>query len=191
MLGGHCLTAEALELADKVSQHCNVTLFAETFKARFQRGAGRVMVKEIPYPVSLAIEVLAPFKTVITVCAKTPVGFFAYPDKPSKLCREDADVLELAGMYDNGIKALRSLVEELGAQELTPRLQENVVHTEPTNGPLTSDAIGFIVANQLPQDAIVIDEAVTSGVPVTNATASAAAHDWLGCAAGLLVAVCP
>ncbi|MFK8077279.1 MAG: acetolactate synthase large subunit [Granulosicoccus sp.] len=179
VLGGHCLTAEALELADKVSQHGNVTLFAETFKARFQRGAGRVTVKEIPYPVNLAIEVLAPFKTVVLACAKTPVGFFAYPDKPSKLCREDADVLELAGMYDNGIEALRSLVEELGAQNFKPRLQEKVAHAEPSNGPLTSEAIGFIVANQLPHDAIVIDEAVTSGVPVTNTTASAAAHDWL------------
>ncbi len=179
VLGGHCLTAAALELADKIAQHCNVTLFAETFKARFQRGAGRVTVQEIPYPVSPAIEVLAPFKTVIKVCAKTPVGFFAYPDKPSKLCSEDATILELASMFDNGIEALRMLVDEIGAQDIKPRLQEKQIHKEPENGPLDSQAIGLIVANQLPHNAIVIDEAVTSGFHVTNATETAAAHDWL------------
>lgn len=179
VLGGHCLTAEALELADKIAQCCDVTLFVETFKARFQRGAGRVSVKEIPYPVSLALEVLQPFKTVITACAKTPVGFFAYPDKPSKLCREDADVYELASMYDNGIEALRALVLEIDAQDYSPRLKEKELHTEPEDGPLSSEAIGCIVANQLPHAAVVIDEAVTSGVPVTSYTATASAHDWL------------
>ncbi|MFT6642009.1 MAG: acetolactate synthase-1/2/3 large subunit, partial [Flavobacteriaceae bacterium] len=89
VLGGHCLHAEALELADKLAQYCNITLFAETFKARFQRGEGRVTVKEIPYPIDPAIELLAPYKTLITCCAKGPVGFFAYPDKPSKLYSEN------------------------------------------------------------------------------------------------------
>lgn len=179
ILGGHCLQAEALELADKVAQHCNITLFAETFKARFQRGEGRVTVREIPYPVDPAIELLAPYNTLITCCAKGPVGFFAYPDKPSKLYSTTAEVLSLADMHENGIEALQHLVSALEAQHRTPRLQPLKRHKEPEDGPLNAAAIGIIVANQLPSNSIVIDEAVTSGVPVTQSTATAAAHDWL------------
>ena len=179
VLGGHCLHAEALELADKVAQHCNITLFAETFKARFQRGEGRVTVTEIPYPIDPAIELLAPYKTLITCCAKGPVGFFAYPDKPSKLYPEDTQVHALADMHENGIDALEQLAAALGAEQLKPRLQSLQRHAEPDEGALCAVAIGAIVANQLPADSIVIDEAVTSGVPVTRSTATAAAHDWL------------
>lgn len=179
VLGGHCLHAEALELADKLAQHSNITLFAETFKARFQRGEGRVLVTEIPYPIDPAIKLLSPFKTLITCCAKGPVGFFAYPDKPSKLYREDAEVLTLATMQENGIGALKQLVVALGAENLEPRLQTLHLDDEPQDGPLNAVSIGTIVANQLPSNSIVIDEAVTSGLPVTLSTASAAAHDWL------------
>jgi acetolactate synthase-1/2/3 large subunit len=179
VLGGHCLHAEALELADKLAQYCNITLFAETFKARFQRGEGRVTVKEIPYPIDPAIELLAPYKTLITCCAKGPVGFFAYPDKPSKLYSENTEVHTLANMHENGIDALKQLVSTLGADNLEPRLQTLELHDEPQDGPLNATAIGTIVANQLPTNSIVIDEAVTSGRSVTLSTATAAAHDWL------------
>lgn len=179
VLGGHCLHAEALELADKIAQHCNITLFAETFKARFQRGEGRVTVEEIPYSVNAAIKVLAPFHTLVTCCAKAPIGFFAYPDKPSNLYADDAEVYSLATMQEDGIDALKQLVSVLGAEQVKPRLQSLIRHEEPEDGALDAGSIGIIVANQMPDNCIVIDEAVTSGLPVTLSTASAAAHDWL------------
>ncbi|MFK7891676.1 MAG: acetolactate synthase large subunit [Granulosicoccus sp.] len=179
ILGGHCLRAEALELADKVAQRCNATLLAETFKARFQRGEGRVPVREIPYPVDAAMQLLAPFRHVVTVCAKPPVGFFAYPDKPSKLYPEDATVHALADMQDDGLQALQALVDKLEAGSFFPRKQQRLQHEEPPNRALDIDAIGALVANHLPDDAIVIDEAITSGGPCTEKTLSAARHDWL------------
>lgn len=179
VLGGHCLHAEALELSDKIAQRCNATLMAETFKARFERGAGRVTVQEIPYPIDPAIKLLAPFKHLVTVCAKPPVGFFAYPDKPSELFPSDATVHSLAGMHDNGIQALQDLVEALAAQELSPRLQVRQLHDEPADAALHVEAIGAILANRLPDNAIVIDEAVTSGYWPSLLTATSAPHDWL------------
>ena len=179
ILGGHCLRAEALELADKIAQRCNATLLAETFKARFQKGEGRVPVTEIPYPIDAAIQLLAPFKRIVSVCAKPPVGFFAYPDKPSKLYPEDAHIHQLADIHDDGVQALRALANAMDAQDIEPRLQSRVKHDEPADGPLTADAIGVITANQLPEDAIVIDEAITSGRACTEFTRSAARHDWL------------
>ena len=179
VLGGHCLSARALELADQIAQRCNVTLFAETFKTRFQRGEGRVTVREIPYGINQAIELLAPFGHVITVCAKAPVGFFAYPDKPSTLWNPDAHVHNLAGMHDNGIDALQRLVSQLDAVHIQPRLQAREQHAEPTDAELSADAIGLLVSNRIPHDAIIVEEAVTSSTGPTKYSASAAAHDWL------------
>lgn len=179
ILGGHCLQAKALELADQIAQQCLATLMVETFKSRWQRGAGRVSVKEIPYPVDAAVEVLAPFTHVLTVCAKAPVGFFAYPDKPSKLYPEHAQVHELAAMHDDGLQALQDLVVALGASGLQPRLQTRRQHEEPEEQLLTPDAIGVVLANRSPENAIIVDEAVTSGVGPTKRMECAAAHDWL------------
>ncbi|MFK7860343.1 MAG: acetolactate synthase large subunit [Granulosicoccus sp.] len=179
VLGGHCLHTEALELADKIAQRCNASLLAETFKSRFQRGAGRVSVVEVPYPIDLAIKMLSPFKHVVTVCAKAPVGFFAYPDKPSKLYPEDARLHGLATAQDDGIRALHDLANALGAAELTPRLQVLEKHDEPEDAPLSANSIGPVLANRLPAEAIVVDEAITSGVSAANCTKSSAAHDWL------------
>lgn len=179
VLGGHCLHAEALELADKISQCCNATVLAETFKARFQRGAGRVSIAEIPYPIDAAIKMLSPFKHLVRVCAKAPVGFFAYPDKPSTLYPDDAQVHELAAMHDDGVQALTDLVTALNAGNLAPRLQEHAAHEEPENAALDSHAVGVLVANRLPENAIVVDEAITSGMGPTKSTVSSAAHDWL------------
>lgn len=179
VLGGHCLQAEGLEMADRISQHCGAALMVETFKSRWQRGAGRVTVKEIPYPVDAAVEMLAPFAHVVTVCTKAPVGFFGYPDKPSKLYPEHAQLHELAGMYDDGLQALRDLVGAMSASTLEPRLQIRQLHEEPDDEPLTPDAIGVILANRSPENAIIVDEAVTSGAGPTKRMACAAAHDWL------------
>lgn len=184
VLGGHCLQAEALELADKLSQylsaqHLSATLLAETFKARFQRGEGRVRVNEIPYNIDKAIALLEPFKHLVIVCAKPPVGFFAYPDKPSKLYNKNATVHTLATMQDDGTKALEQLVQAFGADNIKPRLHSRQTQKEPEEGSLNTDAIGVLLANRLPHDAIVIDEAITSGLGPTRSLANAAAHDWL------------
>lgn len=179
VLGGHCLHAEALELADKIAQASGATLLAETFKARFERGAGRVAVAEIPYPIDSAIEMLAPFKHVVTVCAKAPVGFFAYPDKPSELFPADAQVYTLATMQTDGVAALQDLVLALNAEDKVPRLQERTEHEEPQDESLTATQIGPILANRLPENAIVVDEAITSGLSSTMSTQSASKHDWL------------
>ena len=92
---------------------------------------------------------------------------------------EDTEVHALADIHENGIDALWQLVSALGADHIPPRLQTIELRDEPADGELSAVAIGAIVANQLPAESIVVDEAVTSGGPVTVSTATAAAHDWL------------
>lgn len=179
IVGGHCTQEEGLEMADRIAQKCNATVMVETFKSRWQRGTGRVSVVEIPYSVDAAVEVLSPFTHVVTVCAKAPVGFFGYPDKPSKLYPDHAVLHELAVMHDDGLRALQDLVSAMSADTLQPRLQERQLHEEPSDGPLTPDIVGLILANRSPENAVIVEEAVTSSAGPTKRMQCALAHDWL------------
>ena len=179
VLGGRALRADALAHADRISQASGAALLCETFKARAERGVGRVAVTEIPYPVDAALELLAPFRHVVTVGAKAPVAFFAYPDKPSALSPADADVHALAAPHEDADRALADLARALGAEDRTPRLAESATFELPPDGPLHADAINRSVAARLPAGAIVVDEAITSGRDAFALCGSAAPHDWL------------
>ncbi|MBX2885747.1 MAG: acetolactate synthase large subunit, partial [Granulosicoccus sp.] len=179
ILGGNCVHSTALEFASRIAQKTGCDLLAETSNARFERGVGRVSVPSIPYPVDKALETLAPYTTLITVNAKAPVAFFAYPDKPSCLYRDDAEVFTLAGIQDDGEAALKELAAELGASDLLPDLQTLALPSMPDDGPLNPVSIADVIANLIPDNAIIVDEAITTGRNFQAATAGALRHDWL------------
>jgi len=60
------------------------------------RGRGRVPVERVPYVVDTALGALAGLKHVILVGAKPPMGFFAYPGKPSLMTPRDCAITVLA-----------------------------------------------------------------------------------------------
>jgi len=179
VLGGRALRAEALEHGDRVAWASGAMLLAETFKARAERGAGRVAIIEIPYVVDAALALLKPYRHIVTVCAKAPVAFFAYPDKPSALYPPDAELHTLAAMHENGTRALADLARALRAEALQPSVQPRGDFPLPADGPLTPEAINLSVAARLPEQAIVVDESVTSGRDIFGLCGSAAPHDWL------------
>src|SRR5690606_2139730 len=96
LLGGAALRGEGLELAGRIAARTGCTLFAEGMVARLERGAGRVMVRRLPYPVDQALELLKPYGEMILVGTQPPVSFFAYPDKPSVTTPPDCRITRLA-----------------------------------------------------------------------------------------------
>jgi acetolactate synthase-1/2/3 large subunit len=107
-----------------------------------------------------------------------PVAFFAYPDKPSKLYPEDCAGHVLAQPEEDAIAALEALCEEVGARA-TPVPAVNERPGPPASGAITPEALGASVAALLPENAIVTDEAVTTGRGFFAPTRMAAPHDWL------------
>lgn len=89
---------------------------AQTFVGRIERGAGRVAVDRLPFPVDEARATLAGLKHIVLVGSRIPVAFFAYPDKPSLMASEDTDFLTLARSEDDAPDALERLADELDAQ---------------------------------------------------------------------------
>jgi acetolactate synthase-1/2/3 large subunit len=183
LLGGRALRAECTTLAGKIAAATGASLRAEFYYARHERGAGRVIVPRIPYAVDSALAVLANFKRIVLVNAKEPVAFFAYPDKPGRLTTPGCEVLTLSTVEDDAEVALSALCEAVGGSRLAPKgvAQASTASTG-LSGALNADGIAHVVAATLPEGAIVIDEAVTSGRSCDTLTATAAPHDWLtGC----------
>ncbi|MDZ4730081.1 MAG: acetolactate synthase large subunit [Xanthomonadales bacterium] len=184
-LGGRALRAEALTLAGRIAQTCGARIICETFPSRLQRGSGRVSVERLPYFAEQAMDALKECRQLITVGAKAPVSFFAYPGKPSWLVPEECTVTSLAAVEEDLLDALTRLAEKLGANKNAATLEPAADMAAP-NGLLTPAAIGQSINRLLPNDAIVSDEAATCGLGIFACTEHAAAHDWLTLTGGAI-----
>ena len=178
LLTGRAVHADGLDLAGRIAAHTGARLIAQGSNARTQRGRGRVSVERIPYVVDQALAVLAGLRHVILVGAKMPVAFFAYPDKPSQLTPPEAEGHVLAAPQEDLILALEWLADEVGARA-APAPIVNERPPAPAIGAITSAALGASLGALLPENAIVADEAVTTGRNFFAPTRAAAPHDWL------------
>jgi len=160
------------------------TLLTETGLARLQRGAGRVLTRRIPYAIDAAAALLKDFRNLVLVGAKPPVGFFAYPGKPSLLISESCRVTELAAIDDDIDAALGALVERLGARKHAPAGLAALARPDLPSGRITAEGIGAVLGALIPENAIVVDEAITTGRGFDPPTAGAPPHDWLNIVGG-------
>jgi acetolactate synthase I/II/III large subunit len=178
LLTGRALREEGLDLAGRIAVKTGARLMAQGSNARTQRGRGRVFVERVPYVVDQAVKVLAGLKHIVLVGAKMPVAFFAYPDKPSLLSPQDCQGHVLARPEEDAIGALAALADAIGARSTSAP----VINDPPpalASGAITPDALGASLGALLPENAIVVDEAVTTGRGFFVPTRSAAPHDWL------------
>jgi acetolactate synthase-1/2/3 large subunit len=177
-IGGRACRAEALVDASRIANTTGAKLLAETFPARLERGAGRVPVDRLAYLAEFAAMQLEGLRHLILVDAKSPVSFFAYPDKASDLVPEGCEVHVLAGRDGDPAAALAALADAVGAAPDAATIQAPARPALPT-GDLTADAVCQIVGALLPEGAIVSDEGNTAGLFAAGHTAGAPAHDWL------------
>ena len=106
------------------------------------------------------------------------MSFFAYPEKPSWLSPEGANLVQLADVNTDALDALTRLADELGCPAEPTLFQErNTFELE--QGPANALELGKIMANRMPEGTIVSDEGATNGLFVYAMTPGAAKHDWL------------
>jgi acetolactate synthase-1/2/3 large subunit len=200
ILGPKATREMPLERAGQIADVTGARLYAPTHTARITRGAGRVPVYRVPYPVGRAVAALDDVQNIILVGAKPPVAFFAYPDQPSQLSRPGTRVYELARADQDVPGALAALRDALDAGGATPKRAGLRLPDRPT-GTLTPEKIGAVLAASLPENAVVVDESITTGRSFLADTATSPPHDWilptggsigyaLPCATGAAIA-CP
>lgn len=176
-LGGHTLREAGLINASRIAKSTGARIICEVFPARLQRGRGRPTIERLPYLGEMARESLKDIEAMVTVGAKAPVSFFAYPGKPGTLWPEHCTLLELASHRQNQLVALEALANWLEAPEW--QSEPDPALPEIPSGPLTAEAAGAVMANLLPEHAIVSDESNTSGAFSFEFFDGAAPHDWL------------
>ncbi|RBY89401.1 acetolactate synthase large subunit [Blastococcus sp. TF02A-30] len=183
-VGGDVMTADGQLAAAQVAAGTGARLVAETFPARSARGAGLPDLHRLPYPPEMAMAALAGTKHLVLAGATAPVHFFAYPDTPGTPVPEDCTVHVLSEPGEDGVAALRELAE-LVAPDATPEVAE-FEQPELPIGPLTPRTMAAVVGALLPEGAIVVDEALTSGVGLTELTSAGPRHDWLSLTGGAI-----
>ncbi len=185
LLGGNALRENALLAAARIAAHAGVTLLAETFPTRLERGAGLPPVERIAYLAELASVQLADVRNLILVDAKAPVSFFGYPGKKSYLVPDTCVVHTLATPAQDAAASLDKLAHFLGADKAVPALQAVRRPVRP-RGKLTAAKVCKAVGHLLPDNAIVVDEAITSGLMLGVMTAGAPRHDLLTLTGGAI-----
>lgn len=185
LLGGRALRKPALMAVARIAAKTGATLFAEVFPTRIERGAGLPHVERIAYLAELASVQLAGFDHLILVDAKAPVSFFAYPGKKSYLVPDSCQVHELSSMAQDAVASLEKLSKQLGADGVAPTLQVAVRPDRP-KGKLTAEKVCKAIGHLLPEHAIIVDEAQTSGVLLPSYTAGAPHHDVLTLTGGAI-----
>jgi acetolactate synthase-1/2/3 large subunit len=185
LLGGAMALTEASQrLVHRVASATGARVLAMTSNARFQRGKGRVPIERVPYPADMAIENLKNVEHLVLVGAPAPIGFFAYPGKPSKHYPESAGITVLTRPEQDAEAALRALAEELSAPEAA--LPDTGPRPEVARGAPTPEGLARSVAALMPEHAIIVDESVSFGRGFFPATHSAAPHDWLQITGGAI-----
>ena len=184
-LGGVALRARGLKAAARIAAKSGCHLICETFPARLERGAGTPPLDRLPYFPEQAIEMLKPFDTIVIAGAKKPVAFFGYPNFPSQLIPEGIDTATLAEPTDDVPAALEALAGELGAPVSAAR-PAKISHPERPVGRLDAMTVGAAIAAVMPEGAIVMDEAATTGLPFLAASAAAPPHTYLSLTGGAI-----
>jgi acetolactate synthase-1/2/3 large subunit len=185
LLGGHALHEPGLMAAARIAAHSGVKLFAECFPTRMERGAGLPQVERIAYLAELAGVQLAPYRHLILADAKAPVSFFAYPGKVSDLVPAGCTVHTLASPAEDAGASLTKLAAALDAGHAQPPLQPAQRPTRP-RGRLTAPKVCKALGHLLPERAILIDEAITSGLMLGVMTAGCPRHDLLTLTGGAI-----
>tara|TARA_B100001121_G_scaffold25426_1_gene19641 strand:+ start:788 stop:2332 length:1545 start_codon:yes stop_codon:yes gene_type:complete len=184
-LGGRTLREDALYQAGRIAAATGCRLVTETFFARQARGVGRVPTERLAYFGEAATEQLAGIDLLVLAGTKAPVSFFAYPDKPSVLAPEVATQCTLVDRDSDALDALKRLADTLGAPA-APEVVTDHADYPLGDGAIDANELGKVIANRLPEHAIVCDEGATNGLGAFLLTANAPPHDWLTLTGGAI-----
>jgi acetolactate synthase I/II/III large subunit len=178
LVGGTALFGASRVLASQIAQSAGCRLIAPLFTPRMERGAGSLPIEQLFYMIEANMEMLTGLKHMVCCGAEPPVNFFAYPGKTSTPEPPDCQMLDLCAPTMDVTYCLEELADRLDARRETVA-PVSLDLPEMPDGPLTPASAGAVIARLMPEDAIIVNESVTSGAPIFAATASARQHDWL------------
>jgi acetolactate synthase-1/2/3 large subunit len=185
MIGGSALSGPGLELAARIAAHTGARLLGPTSAARARVGVGLPVVERIPYPIALARQTLADVRHVVLVAVDEPVAFFAYPGQPSRPLPKNATVHQAVTAEEDALEGLQVLADLVEAKSTTLQLQTGMEASRP-QGELDLAKLAELFAAGLPEDAILVDESITSSFVLLPRLKRAKPHDFLQLTGGAI-----
>ncbi len=179
LIGGSALHGDGLVAAGRIAAATGAKLLAPYPIARLERGAGIAPVERVQYVLEQAVEQLKEFRQLILVGAPVPVAYFASPGKNAVLTSAECAIHTLAGPEEDCVGALEALAATLSLRGTQPP-PDTTERPPVPSGKITLPGLAAAVGALLPENAIVVDESMTSGRGMMAATRGAPPHDWLG-----------
>ncbi|MCB1485132.1 MAG: acetolactate synthase large subunit [Hyphomicrobiaceae bacterium] len=170
LLGGEALSEAGLRLAGRIAAASGADLICETFFARMERGGDLPHATKLPYFPDQALALTRQYSRIVIAGTRRPVAFFGQPGLPSYMTSDEQTVV-LAGPTDDTLGALTALAAEMNAPDVAFRPSSQ--RPEMPRGRLNSQSVSAVIARLQPENCIVMDEALTVGVPYFEASQSA------------------
>jgi acetolactate synthase I/II/III large subunit len=179
LMGGNALYGNGLAAAGRIAASTGAKLLAPYPLTRLQRGAGLPKVDRVQYVLEQGIDQFKEFRQLILVGAQAPVAYFAYPEKSSVFTSPECDIHTLARPGEDYAGALDALATALVLRDTGVQGGQTVRPLMPS-GEITLQGLAAAIGSLLPENALVVDESMTSGRGLMAATTGAPPHDWLG-----------
>jgi len=179
MIGGAALVGEARQLAGQIAAKTSCRLVSDTFFARAEKGAGTPVFEQLVYLVEPKMAQLKDARSITLVGTNRPVAFFAYPGKPSLPEPAGCKIDPLCNASMDVAWTIRALADALDVTDADVAKTFSLDLPGLPTGALTLEKVGAALAAFLPENAIVMNESVTSGSSVIPPLATAHPHDLL------------
>jgi acetolactate synthase-1/2/3 large subunit len=177
LVGGMATSARGLRAASRIAAATGCRLLCENFPARLERGGGLPGVTRVPYFPEPAQALFGQFNGFVLAGAKSPVTFFGYPGVRSYVIAPEQSTVTLATPDEDSVRALEALADALNAPPFAP-LPSPAPTAKPT-GALTLESFAAAISLLQPEDAIIMDEGITSSGHYDKQSLGAPPHSYL------------
>jgi acetolactate synthase-1/2/3 large subunit len=165
LLGGRALRRHGLDAAVRVKRAIGCDLFAPTLPGYMDHGSGLPLVERVPYFPEQATARLSRYEVILLAGAPEPVTFFGYPGVRSRILSEEQEKIILCTDRQDVVQALEYLAEDLGTSGR--RTTDDNLLSRPSrpslpSGGLTSEKACLVLAALQPENAVIIDEGITT-----------------------------
>ena len=189
IMNGRGLREQGLKAAGRIKALTGWDLLSVMFPAYMDRGAGLPAPVRIPYFPEQAIPLLLPYDTVILAGADAPVAFFGYRNGKSSLLSESVNALRIDTDRQNTIEALEALADALGAPARGADVRAVYARYRVPDmplGKLTAEKACTTVAALHPENAIMVEEGLTSTGTYFPIAANLAPHAYITITGGAI-----
>jgi acetolactate synthase I/II/III large subunit len=202
LLGGRALRKSGLVAAARIQALTGCDLLTNHVPAYTEREPGLPYIPQLPYFAEQQIEILSRYEAIVLAGAKEPTCFFGYEGLHSHLLPENQPRVYLVNGKQSVIAALENLAESLkGKKNISSKPVEDRIPPNLPEGELNAEKACLTLAAIQPENAVVVDEGVSSSFtyyhvsrnsqPHTILNIEGGATGWgLPCSVGVAIA-CP